>query len=349
MTQEQKARAYDEALEKARARYDKEPTDGYVGYANQILKELFPQLAESEDERLLNTIICGFETWKSNGMRTFNNTSVDDIISYLERRNPSFRQIHNSVICDNGLRTGIELGKQKDQKSTEWDELQADFRNINEAFENGKKEVVDNPESYGLCRPAEWSGEDEKLLDFWLDVIDRNDWRMDENFCKASREFINRLKSLSPQAKQEWNEEDEEMFDAFIHKLEVCDLLTNKEVMWAKLRLKSLRPQPRQEWSEKEKKMLAVISYKISQHQGNDERSLFTPDEAEFIDGMEDKLKSLRPDSYKNCNSRWKPSEEQMEVLRRALHINPASGKLHYLKENEVCILQGLLKQLEKL
>lgn len=36
--------------------------------------------------------------------------------------------------------------------------------------------------------------------------------------------------------------EDEEMFDAFMHKLEVCDLLTNKEIMWAKLRLKSLRP-----------------------------------------------------------------------------------------------------------
>lgn len=28
-----------------------------------------------------------------------------------------------------------------------------------------------------------------------------------------------------------------------------------------------------------------------------------------------DWLKSLRPDSYKNCNSRWKPSEEQMNRL----------------------------------
>ena len=63
------------------------------------------------------------------------------------------------------------------------------------------------------------------------------------------------------------------------------------------------------EWSEKEKKMLAVISYKISQHQGNDERSLFTPDEAEFICEMEDKLKSFRPQTY------WKPSEEQMKAL----------------------------------
>lgn len=45
--------------------------------------------------------------------------------------------------------------EQKEQKPAEWDKLQEDFRNINEAFENGKKEVVDNPEKYGLYRPAE--------------------------------------------------------------------------------------------------------------------------------------------------------------------------------------------------
>lgn len=54
---------------------------------------------------------------------------------------------------------------------------------------------------------------------------------------------------------------------------------------------KELKP----EWSEADEKMLSVITYKISQHQGNDERSLFTPDEAEFICEIEDKLKSLRP------------------------------------------------------
>lgn len=45
----------------------------------------------------------------------------------------------------------------------------------------------------------------------------------------------------------------------------------------------------------------------------------------------------------------WKPSEEQIEALRRALRINPVSGKLYYLKEDEVCILQSLLRELEKL
>lgn len=79
------------------------------------------------------------------------------------------------------------------------------------------------------------------------------------------------------------------------------------------------------EWSEDDEKMLAVISYKISQRQGNDERSLFTPDEAEFIGEMEDRLKSLRP------QPRWKPGKEQMDALeyfvqKHKAEANAATG-----------------------
>jgi len=41
----------------------------------------------------------------------------------------------------------------------------------------------------------------------------------------------------------EWSEEDEGMLNSFLHKLEVCDLLSNKEIRWIKGKLKSLRPQ----------------------------------------------------------------------------------------------------------
>lgn len=63
------------------------------------------------------------------------------------------------------------LEKQKEQKSEEWDKLQEDFRSINEAFEDGKKEVVDNPEKYGLCRPAERSKEDERIRMVLCDIV----------------------------------------------------------------------------------------------------------------------------------------------------------------------------------
>ena len=60
-------------------------------------------------------------------------------------------------------------------------------------------------------------------------------------------------------------------------------------------------------------------------------------------------IKETAQDCIASLSPSWKPNEEQIATLRRALHINPASGKLHELKENEVCILQSLLRELEKL
>ena len=84
--------------------------------------------------------------------------------------------------------------------------------------------------------------------------------------------------------------------------------------------------------SEKEKKMLAVISYKISQHQGNDERSLFTPDEAEFIDGMEDKLKSLRPQPKQNVNDMITPNKEFFQwIYNRLVDVHNENPNVDYM------------------
>ena len=131
-----------------------------------------PELEESYDERIRKEMVDYFSQYKEDGIR---GVDITPWIAYLERQ--------------------------------KWDELQSEFRSINEAFEDGKKEVIAHPEKYDLCKSTKWSDEDEKLLDFWLDVIDRNDWRMDENFCKASREFINRIKSLRPF----WRPSEEQM------------------------------------------------------------------------------------------------------------------------------------------
>lgn len=81
MTTEEKARAYDEALEDMRVIYP-----NLHGDAKLAVEHAFPILAESEDERMLRTIIRGFENWKGNGNVTFNNTDVDDILAYLEKQ-----------------------------------------------------------------------------------------------------------------------------------------------------------------------------------------------------------------------------------------------------------------------
>lgn len=98
---------------------------------------------------------------------------------------------------------------------------------------------------------------------------------------------------LDKMKEKEWSEEDEKMLLSIINAFRNGAVSTIGQEQWLKSLPERFNLQPKQEWSKKDEKMLAVISYKISQHQGNDDRSLFTPDEAEFICGMEDKFKSL--------------------------------------------------------
>lgn len=115
-----------------------------------------------------------------------------------------------------------------EQKPVEWTELQSEFKNINEAFEDGKKEVLAHPEKYGLCEyvPAEWSDEDSDNLE----RVDNYLWMLDNyvgDDCATPQGKVDKIREniqevLSPwlkslperfvlQPKQEWSEEDEKM------------------------------------------------------------------------------------------------------------------------------------------
>lgn len=57
--------------------------------------------------------------------------------------------------------------------------------------------------------------------------------------------------------KSAWGEEDEKMLNSFLHKLEVCDLLSNKEGVWIKNKLKNIkdRVQPQSAWKPSDEQM----------------------------------------------------------------------------------------------
>lgn len=209
------------------------------------------------------------------------------------------------------------------QKSAEWDELQSEFRSINEAFEDGKKEVVDNPKKYGLCKPTEWSEEDIKKI-------------RSEEYTKGFNDaaFGGKLK--------EWSAEDEDRIRQIerIAQQAGCTQKLQEEIHdW----LKSIRRQVKAEWSEEDERMRDNI---ISILQKYITRTLPTrPNSCDVFYTHQteiDWLKSLRPDSYKNCNSRWKPSEEQMEALERA-------STNEYLSAKQFDILVSLYEQLKSI
>lgn len=151
------------------------------------------------------------------------------------------------------------------------------------------------------------------------------------------------------QTKQEWSEEDEKMLDSIVNVLEVTPsarfIPIKRETMipWLNSLPERFNLQPKQEWSEEDEKMLEVISYKISQHQGNDERSLFTTDEAEFIDGVEDKLKSLRPRPH------WKPTEEQLKALLELEETYVLEHEVNQETARLYMVIKSLKEQLLKL
>ena len=148
--------------------------------------------------------------------------------------------IEDSVKFEEGFKTGRESG-----------------------LRDGQKYVLDNAESFGLCKPAEWSDTDNIGWDEAFACVTRA-----EKAAKNEEELQNavtaekwlkeiKFKYYVHPVKPEWSEEDERRIDA------ICELLENtsalhpnyshrKLIIW----LKSIRPQPH--WKPSEEQMDAL-------------------------------------------------------------------------------------------
>ena len=170
-----------------------------------------------------------------------------------------------------------------EQKSAEWAELQSEFKNINEAFEDGKKEVVANPEKYGLCeqKPIEQLGDTFTSYD------------MAKTFTEGQNYVIAHPEKFGLCKPAEWKEEDKGMLNCIIATL--CEEshggreANEKMVTWLKNRLKSLRPQPKQEWSKEDENKIERLAFLVSVAE---EKEMISPSES--ID-LRNLIKSFYP------------------------------------------------------
>ena len=80
MTTEEKAKAYDEALEKAKELLDSPRTCFDI----EQLKDIFSELAESEDERIRKELKEAFEAYDIES--TWNGIPIRSIFAWLEKR-----------------------------------------------------------------------------------------------------------------------------------------------------------------------------------------------------------------------------------------------------------------------
>ena len=250
MTIEEKANAYDKAIGKAAALYKaSEPMSG----CNVILETLFPELKESEDEKVRKELI--------KHLKELSDWKEDEVIPV---KNPSYYRQWISW-----------LEKQAERKTPQWmiDFLDDYRRKIGCSLDHDEARDVDGKilcimqwlENQGAQKPEEnkgniggisanWSEEDEKILgDIIEDVMTLHSGKT----LGVIRNKINWLKSLKdrvqPQPKQEWSEEDSYYRNHIIQIIEEINNAPLKRgedweayINW----LKSLRPQPQWKPSE---------------------------------------------------------------------------------------------------
>lgn len=230
MTQEEKAKAYDEALAKAREFYDSPRTCFIIDQ----LCEMFPSLTESEDERIIHcleeiidwgcskniAVECGVDlkavkSWlekqKERGPLTKEEEyTLYRIIEYFEDEDehPEWVELLRNIY-------NLPYVKQKEQKPEEiWPNLSNCIHNCKNCLarclyrkeENPEQKPAEYPMTPSECyKPAEWSEENEENRL----AINKAIWEYDEFSQGDAIKLINWLKSLRPH----WKPSEEQMLN----------------------------------------------------------------------------------------------------------------------------------------
>ena len=318
---EEKAKCYDEAVEKLRRLHDNYDTVSTLIDIKEELENIFPELKESEDERIRKSIIgflitiSSLKDGKTISNEDFDSKAILEWVAWLEKQKDMEAKL---IISDEGY---------------------------NKAFKDGVEDVLTNLHKYGLEKQGEHKlAEDiERKYDpcYNMSFEEAQEYISNRGFdipwtdCNVFVDFryvtqtvanILRWADDNPRHKPEWSEKDEDTLHCIIDAIDSLDIRTNtngehedhtEEIYW----LKSLkdRVQPKQERSEEDEKMLNNI-IKDLVHPWNE----YIPDRIEDeIKWLKNRLKSLKP------QNRWKPSDEQMaDLWNMVCECRPADQQL---------------------
>ena len=132
MTQEEKAKAYDEAL-KVLHKYD----GANIMFSQDLKEEMFPELKESEYDKTKRML---------------------DVISYkMSQHQPDiFTGEENEWFNDWSEKQCEQILAKNSCKTSENTIEKVDMTEYNKGFECGKQRVLKYPEDYGLCKKPAW-------------------------------------------------------------------------------------------------------------------------------------------------------------------------------------------------
>jgi len=249
-----------------------------------------------EDEKIREFLIDYFTSYKIGNITTkLNGYKIDDILAYLEKQKEQkpvdkpfeewidgwYNEHHRDgyITMDerefkNFCRGTKNMYQQKptDEQFPPLEGLDAiKAKYYDEGFKNGFDEGIES------VKPAEWSDEDEKILNELLDHCNT------ENAT-----WYNFLKSLCPQSKIEWSEKDYIMMQDLIDLLWIIQGSSNikpgtasKYEQW----LKSLRPH----WKPSEEQM-KILNWAAN---GMVDKSIAAPEMRAVLRELYEQLKAL--------------------------------------------------------
>jgi len=196
---EEKAARYDRSLERARNVHTY-----YCDDREQLRKieHIFPELAESEDERIRKALIEGFKVMNagSYGECTFSNYNIPviDIITWLEKQ---------------GEQNTSEWKQDNVEELTEFENVMmhigSSFFGENTGLDPNDTNVIKEQANLllELVPKQEWSEEDEEMLNTIANSLDRG--RVERVWHTTTEKVFNWLKSLKD--RYTWKPSDEQM------------------------------------------------------------------------------------------------------------------------------------------
>lgn len=331
---------YNEALERARNLMEQVRNNELLGFPDQFT-EIFPELRESEDERIRKDIIGGL-MWQRDNLKSEGPHDNNLIL-------PGF------CLTVGKLLTYLEKQKEQNHDGKKWifeDEYQKDLDRL---YNEGKDEVLNNPAKYGLQKeqkPA--STEDMPYITdehfYEREPADSFKYKLAEYMTKnckkgegpygysynissesilqmAKEELIKRgeLKeqksALTPErihpkfavgdtvCRPMWSDHTiREIYVRCNDPVYVCvnDEGTESHISFSEQDEWERKEQTPAEWSEEDEKMIKDIIYCLPK-MANGRVEMLPSVALDYAN----RLKSLRP--------QWKPSEEQMNALNFAI------------------------------
>lgn len=323
MTTEEKAKKYDEALEWMRELYP-----GLHGATKEDAEHYFPELKDSEDERIRKFLLRLANRCAENSIDFLGDIKKKDVIAWLERQKEQPKE--ELVYRMNGLmQEYIKEGEDDAEKEHRlkcyqlfWDALEdADFFEQKEqksiTINQDEKEFLADEITAFLCNyDKEFDGEDPVP-------------------SEVAEHFYLLGKQAQEQNPVEWSEEDKAMIDDIIFSLPrmangSIEILPSVAKSYSE-RLKSLKDRgnfPKSntnslsEWSEEDEKMRINILNALTPHLvysvGNGTYTGASTyrygDEIRWLKSLSSKL-------------HWKPSEEQIEALSETIEFAPDTFK----------------------